>query len=110
MAMALVVKPKVGCRFDLVALGEIMLRLDPGDGASYIRALKAPLPQIPLLPTGGVSLATVSDFIQAGSTAVGVGADLVDVAKIRDGDPGAVTNKARQYVTAVTQARALRKS
>lgn len=79
-------------------------------GASYIRALKAPLPHIPLMPTGGVSLATVSDFIQAGSTAVGVGADLVDVTKIRDGDPGAVTDKARQYVTAVAQARALRTS
>jgi 2-dehydro-3-deoxyphosphogluconate aldolase/(4S)-4-hydroxy-2-oxoglutarate aldolase len=76
-------------------------------GASYIRALKAPLPQIPLLPTGGVSLSTVSDFIQAGSTAVGVGADLVDVARIRAGDPGAVTDKARRYVAAVAQARAL---
>lgn len=74
-------------------------------GASYIRALKAPLPQIPLMPTGGVSLATVSDFIQAGSTAVGVGADLVDVARIRAGDPGAVTDKARRYVVAVAQAR-----
>lgn len=79
-------------------------------GASYIRALKAPVPQIPLMPTGGVSLATVSDFIEAGSTAVGVGADLVDVARIRAGDPGAVTDKARRYVAAVAQARALRKS
>jgi 2-dehydro-3-deoxyphosphogluconate aldolase/(4S)-4-hydroxy-2-oxoglutarate aldolase len=62
------------------------------------------------MPTGGVSLATISDFIQAGSTAVGVGADLVDVARIRAGDPGAVTDVARRYVTAVAEARALRTS
>ena len=75
-------------------------------GASYIRALKAPLPQIALMPTGGVSLATVGDFIRAGATAVGAGADLVDVARIRAGEPGAVTEKARQYVAAIAQARA----
>jgi len=75
-------------------------------GASYIRALKAPLPQIALMPTGGVSLATVGDFIQAGAIAVGAGADLVDVARIRAGDPGAVTEKARQYVAAIARARA----
>ena len=79
-------------------------------GASYIRALKAPLPQIPLMPTGGVSLATVGDFIQAGSIAVGAGADLVDVARIRAGEPGAVTEKARQYVAAVAKARSQGKS
>ena len=75
-------------------------------GASYVRALKAPLPQIPLLPTGGVSLANVGEFIQAGSFAVGAGADLVDVARVRAGEPGAVTEKARQYVAAIAQARA----
>jgi 2-dehydro-3-deoxyphosphogluconate aldolase/(4S)-4-hydroxy-2-oxoglutarate aldolase len=79
-------------------------------GASYIRSLKAPLPQIPLMPTGGVSLATVADFIQAGSVAVGAGADLVDVARIRAGEPGAVTEKARQYVAAVAKARSQGKS
>jgi 2-dehydro-3-deoxyphosphogluconate aldolase/(4S)-4-hydroxy-2-oxoglutarate aldolase len=74
-------------------------------GASYIRALKAPLPQIDLVPTGGVSLDTVADFIRAGSSAVGAGADLVDVKKIRGGDAGAVTEKARQYVQAIARAR-----
>jgi 2-dehydro-3-deoxyphosphogluconate aldolase/(4S)-4-hydroxy-2-oxoglutarate aldolase len=74
-------------------------------GASYIKALKAPLPQIALMPTGGVSVATVADFIQAGAAAVGAGADLVDVARIRAGQPGVVTEKARQYVAAVKAAR-----
>jgi 2-dehydro-3-deoxyphosphogluconate aldolase/(4S)-4-hydroxy-2-oxoglutarate aldolase len=75
-------------------------------GASYIRALKAPLPQIDLVPTGGVSLATAADFILAGSSAVGAGADLVDLEKIRAGEADAVTEKARQYLQAIRQARA----
>ena len=47
-------------------------------GASYIKSLKAPLPQIELIPTGGVSVKTAADFIKAGAMALGVGADLVD--------------------------------
>jgi len=75
-------------------------------GASYVRALKAPLPQIDLVPTGGVSLETVSDFFRAGASAVGAGADLVDVKKIRSGQGAAVTERARSYVQAVARARA----
>lgn len=77
-------------------------------GASYLKALKAPLPQIDLVPTGGVTLATIPEFIQAGATALGAGADLVDVKRIRAGEPGAVTEKARQYVQAIAKARAER--
>src|SRR5579883_2790337 len=47
-------------------------------GASYIKSLKTPLPQIEMIPTGGVSLKTAADFIKAGASALGVGADLVD--------------------------------
>jgi 2-dehydro-3-deoxyphosphogluconate aldolase/(4S)-4-hydroxy-2-oxoglutarate aldolase len=74
-------------------------------GASYIRALKAVLPQIDLVPTGGVALDTVEDFIRSGSSAVGAGADLVDVAKVRAGNPGAVTERARRYLEAIDRAR-----
>jgi 2-dehydro-3-deoxyphosphogluconate aldolase/(4S)-4-hydroxy-2-oxoglutarate aldolase len=74
-------------------------------GASYIKALKAPLPQIELMPTGGVSVDNVVEFVRAGSFAVGAGADLVDLARIRAGEPGAVTEKARRYVAAVKAAR-----
>ena len=70
-------------------------------GASYLRALKAPLPQIELIPTGGVSLDTAADFIKAGASAVGAGADLVDPKK----DKSYVTERARQYVAAVAKAR-----
>lgn len=75
-------------------------------GAAYVRALKAPLPQIPLVPTGGVSLATAGELIQAGASAVGAGADLADVARIRAGQPEVVAQRARQYLEAVSRARA----
>jgi len=76
-------------------------------GATYIKSLKAPFPQIELLPTGGVSLTTAADFIAAGAFALGVGADLVDLAALRRGEADAITEKARQYVTAVATARAV---
>jgi len=75
-------------------------------GAKYLRALKAPLPQIRLVPTGGVSLATAKDFIAAGAWALGVGADLVNNEAIRSGDRGSVISAARDYVAAVRDARA----
>ena len=74
-------------------------------GAQYIRALRAPLPQLRLVPTGGVSLANVADFIRSGATAVGVGSELVDVAAIREGRDKDVTESARRYAEAIAQAR-----
>lgn len=75
-------------------------------GASYIKSLKAPLPQIELVPTGGVSLTTAAGFIEAGAAAIGVGADLVDVKAIRAGDSSKVTETTRAYIEAVRNARA----
>jgi 2-dehydro-3-deoxyphosphogluconate aldolase/(4S)-4-hydroxy-2-oxoglutarate aldolase len=75
-------------------------------GASYLKALKAPFPHIDLIPTGGVSLATVGDFVRAGASALGAGADLVDVKRIRAGEAGAVTAQARRYLQAIAEARA----
>jgi len=68
-------------------------------GAAYLKSVKAPLPQIELIPTGGVSLKTAADFIAAGAMALGVGADLVS------GDAASITEKARQYVAIVAAAR-----
>jgi 2-dehydro-3-deoxyphosphogluconate aldolase/(4S)-4-hydroxy-2-oxoglutarate aldolase len=76
-------------------------------GASYIKALKAPLPQIPLVPTGGVSLKTAADFIKAGAAALGVGADLVDVAALRSGQDSVLSERARQFLSIVREARGL---
>lgn len=74
-------------------------------GASYIKALKAPLPQVELIPTGGVSLKTAAEFIQAGASALGVGADLVDLAAVRAGRAAELAERAREYVAAVRRAR-----
>jgi 2-dehydro-3-deoxyphosphogluconate aldolase/(4S)-4-hydroxy-2-oxoglutarate aldolase len=74
-------------------------------GASYIKSLKAPLPHVEMIPTGGVSVKTAADFIKAGSMALGVGADLVDTKAIREGNARAVTEKAREYVRLVQEAR-----
>jgi len=74
-------------------------------GASYIKALKAPLPQIELVPTGGVSLKTAADFIKAGASALGVGADLVDIKASREDQDSVITERARQFVEIVRKAR-----
>jgi 2-dehydro-3-deoxyphosphogluconate aldolase / (4S)-4-hydroxy-2-oxoglutarate aldolase len=75
-------------------------------GASYIKALKAPLPQIELVPTGGVNLETAADFIKAGASALGLGSDLVDLKAIRAGNAGVIAERARKLVGIVTAARA----
>ena len=74
-------------------------------GASYLKALKAPLPHIELVPTGGVSLKTAADFIKAGAAALGVGADLVDIKAIREGQSSLITERAKQFLEIVRQAR-----
>jgi 2-dehydro-3-deoxyphosphogluconate aldolase / (4S)-4-hydroxy-2-oxoglutarate aldolase len=74
-------------------------------GAKYLKSLKAPLPQIEMIPTGGVSLQTAAEFIEAGALALGVGADLVDTKAIRAGEARKVTEAARAYVAAVRAAR-----
>lgn len=74
-------------------------------GASYIKSLKAPLPQIALVPTGGVNLKTAGDFIKAGAAALGVGADLVDLAALRRGEAETITARARQFLEIVKVAR-----
>ena len=74
-------------------------------GASYLKSIKAPLPQVELIPTGGVSLATAEDFLKAGAFALGVGADLVDPKAMAEGRPEAVTESARKYLAIVQKFR-----
>lgn len=75
-------------------------------GPSYIKSLKAPLPEVRLVPTGGVNLQTAKDFIKAGAAALGVGADLVDLAALRRGEAELITERARQFLDLVKEARA----
>jgi len=76
-------------------------------GAKYLKALKAPFPQIELIPTGGVSLSTAAEFLAAGAFALGVGADLVNAHAIAAGTPETITHNARQYVEIVRAATAM---
>ena len=88
--------------------GADMVKVFPCDslgGARYIKSLKAPLPQVEVVPTGGVSLKTAADFIRAGASALGVGSDLVDVKALREGNVGLITERARQFIEAVREAR-----
>ncbi len=74
-------------------------------GPAYIKSLKAPLPQVGLVPTGGVNLQTAKEFIKAGAAALGVGADLVDVAALRRGEASVITERTRQFLALVREAR-----
>src|ERR1700730_13012568 len=75
-------------------------------GAKYLKSLKAPLPQVELIPTGGVSLATATEFLASGAFALGVGADLVDPKAMAEGRPEAITETARKYLAVVQEFRA----
>lgn len=79
-------------------------------GAKYIKALKAPFPHIDLIPTGGVNLDTITDFLLAGSSAVGVGSELVDSKSVASGNYSVITDRARKYCQAVTDVREQRTS
>ena len=74
-------------------------------GAKYIKALKGPLPQIPLVPTGGVNLNTAGEFIEAGAAALGVGRELVQAEALKAGKPEIIVENARKFLAAVNQAR-----
>lgn len=74
-------------------------------GASYLKSLKGPLPQIELIPTGGVSLATAAEFLRAGAYALGVGTDLCDSSAIAEGKPDRITQTARQYLQIIADFR-----
>jgi 2-dehydro-3-deoxyphosphogluconate aldolase / (4S)-4-hydroxy-2-oxoglutarate aldolase len=74
-------------------------------GAKYIKALKAPLPQIPMVPTGGVNLETAADFLRAGSAALGIGGELISASALKSGNLKAITDAATQYVSIVKQTR-----
>ena len=77
----------------------------PVGGPKYIKALKGPFPQIELVPTGGVSLETTSEYIRAGAAAVAVGGELVDLKALRAGKLDVITSTARKFLEAVRSGR-----
>jgi 2-dehydro-3-deoxyphosphogluconate aldolase / (4S)-4-hydroxy-2-oxoglutarate aldolase len=74
-------------------------------GAKYIKALKGPLPQVPMIPTGGVNLDTAADFILAGAEALGVGGELISASALKSGKTNEITDAARRFVAIVREAR-----
>jgi len=75
-------------------------------GASYLKALKAPLPHIRLIPTGGVTLDTASQYLKAGAAALGVGGDLVNSAALAEGKPEVIIDAAKKYLDIIRRERA----
>src|SRR6266545_544189 len=76
-------------------------------GPQFIKDVRAPLPQVKLMPTGGVSLDNAHDWIRAGAVAVGLGSALLDAKAIEDGRFDVITAKARRAVASVAAARRL---
>jgi len=85
--------------------GADIVKLFPGEalGPSFVKAVKGPLPQAPLMPTGGVSLENVGDWIKAGCVAVGVGGNLT--AGAQKGDWQSITDLSRQFIAKIRAAR-----
>jgi 2-dehydro-3-deoxyphosphogluconate aldolase/(4S)-4-hydroxy-2-oxoglutarate aldolase len=74
-------------------------------GPSYFKDIRGPLPQLKLMPTGGVSLENAGDWIRAGAVAIGVGTALVDAKMVAAGDFAAISDRAARFVEAVRAAR-----
>jgi 2-dehydro-3-deoxyphosphogluconate aldolase/(4S)-4-hydroxy-2-oxoglutarate aldolase len=77
----------------------------PVGGAKYIKALKGPLPQIPLVPTGGVNLTTAAEFLEAGAEALGVGGELVEAHALKSGRREVIVDAARKFAAIVKATR-----
>jgi len=75
-------------------------------GAKYLKALKGPFPQIPFIPTGGVNLNTAAEFLEAGSVALGIGSELVQVEALKANKPEIIVENARKFLAIVKLTRA----
>jgi 2-dehydro-3-deoxyphosphogluconate aldolase/(4S)-4-hydroxy-2-oxoglutarate aldolase len=90
-------------------LGADLVKVFPAGamGPSYIKDIMSPLPQVRLLPTGGVNLSNAAQFIEAGAAAVAAGSSLVDKRAVAEKDFARLTEVASAFVTAIRQARGL---
>ncbi|MDC0176441.1 bifunctional 4-hydroxy-2-oxoglutarate aldolase/2-dehydro-3-deoxy-phosphogluconate aldolase [Planctomycetaceae bacterium] len=87
--------------------GADIVKVFPADvgGPGYLKALHGPLPQVKLLPTGGVDLETIGEFFDAGACAVGLGSALVEKEAVAEGNMDRIRTQAEAYVAAVQAAR-----
>jgi 2-dehydro-3-deoxyphosphogluconate aldolase / (4S)-4-hydroxy-2-oxoglutarate aldolase len=90
--------------------GADIVKIFPADvgGPAYLKALRGPLPQVRLMPTGGVDLTTAEKFLEAGACCLGVGSALVDSKTVAAGDYAAIRQRAAQYDGLVRHFRASR--
>jgi 2-dehydro-3-deoxyphosphogluconate aldolase/(4S)-4-hydroxy-2-oxoglutarate aldolase len=88
--------------------GADIVKVFPSDltGPKYLKALHGPLPQVRLMPTGGVNLDTAADFLRCGACALGIGGSLVEKRAVESGDFARIESLAKQYVQIVTETRA----
>lgn len=94
--------------FEAFRLGGDMVKVFPAQtvgGAAYLRALRGPFPDIPLVPTGGVTLENLAELFQAGAVAVGVGTELISKDALARRDYAAIGALAKQFLAAARQAR-----
>lgn len=87
--------------------GADVVKIFPSEvtGPGYLKALAGPLPQIRLMPTGGVNLETAAAFLRSGACALGVGGSLVEAKAVAAGDMARITSLAKQYVKIVADTR-----
>ena len=88
--------------------GADMIKLFPADvgGPSLIKAIRAPLPQLDIVPVGGVNLDTAAEFIKKGAAALGVGSSLVNQKLLESGDMAELTRRAAAFIEEVKKGRA----
>jgi 2-dehydro-3-deoxyphosphogluconate aldolase/(4S)-4-hydroxy-2-oxoglutarate aldolase len=83
--------------------GDIIKVFPASQGSDYFKEISGPLPQIPLMPTGGVTLSNIKSFLDAGAVAFGLGSALVDTTQnITDKNLQLLTEKASKFIQAVT--------
>ncbi len=87
--------------------GADIVKVFPADnlGPTFFKAMRGPLPQVRLMPTGGVDLQTAAKFLEAGACALGIGSQMVDPKAVANRDFPRLRELARQYVSVVKQAR-----
>lgn len=87
--------------------GADIVKIFPSDihGAKYLKALRGPLPQVRMMPTGGVSLETAAEFLKAGACALGVGGSLVEPQAVESGNMARIEELARKFVQRVRDVR-----
>lgn len=88
-------------------MGSDFIKIFPADtlGPAYIKALRAPLPHLQIVPTGGVDLKTIGPFLKAGCVAVGAGSSLVPAEALKNENWAEITRLAKEFVAAAQAAR-----